>query len=699
MTNGRDVQVEKMDTAVMDVRTDKDQMKMELKPQKAETMKSHPYLKVALAGIVCLSLCASVGFLAASPASKETCVTGVALLEEGQEVQLKTTERRRLDADNLLRGTHVQECLFTKDGVMECTDGEVIWELADPDTTDIPNNFLKGKGKLKGTLKLGAAVKTIGKNAFLKTKLTGLDLSEAATLKSIGAKAFRNTRITATIETPFNAPTYKANSFPKGISIVSTISPSPSPPPPVPSSPPPAPEEFLLAEEELFERFDVLSPETKESLTSCVKELLAMKNPEHKEWRKWWRKWQKINVDSKDLHAFFEQWMRYAIVPNGTFAPPTVEHPAGVPDSSGYFIERWDILANTKLGLSLNGFDKEWRAWFVDFLNVRGQFIKTTASWEGNGKLWEAYSEPATGKSGEHPFNLSTYLVPPGGFKTFNGFFLRWVKDFANNRPLPADMDDAFSIVSPCDGGQFSLSNQSTTAETRHPLPGKYDSFNVVEAFPGYGEKFVGGPLLDNFLWFSDFHHFFAPVSGTLVSMHVYPGSYNYDFDDFDPYNPTYKAKGTSDQAGWYQQLAKHKRFVWIFKTEKLGLVAMAAIGFLGVGSIVVDDRLYPQTWAGGPIARDDPSPGVSPGKGGDLTPAVKIGDTVTKGSYLGHFGYGGSSIVLAFQPEVNGKSLSYNFAASPTGAPSGSAPLPIENYDGPIQVKALQQIGVAKLE
>ena len=85
MTNGRNVQVEKMDTAVMDVRTDKDQMKVELKPQKAETMKSHPYIKVALAGIV-LSLCANVGFLAASLASKETCVTGVALLEEGQEV-------------------------------------------------------------------------------------------------------------------------------------------------------------------------------------------------------------------------------------------------------------------------------------------------------------------------------------------------------------------------------------------------------------------------------------------------------------------------------------------------------------------------------------------------------------------------------------------------------------------------------------
>ena len=70
MTNGRDVQVEKA----------------ELKPQKAETMKSHPCIKVALAGIFCLSLCVNVGSLAAFLASKETCVTRVALLEEGQEV-------------------------------------------------------------------------------------------------------------------------------------------------------------------------------------------------------------------------------------------------------------------------------------------------------------------------------------------------------------------------------------------------------------------------------------------------------------------------------------------------------------------------------------------------------------------------------------------------------------------------------------
>ena len=72
----------------MNVRTDKQepQMKAELKPLEDTDTKSRTYTKVVLAGIFCLSLCVNVGSFAASLASKETCATGVALLEEGQEV-------------------------------------------------------------------------------------------------------------------------------------------------------------------------------------------------------------------------------------------------------------------------------------------------------------------------------------------------------------------------------------------------------------------------------------------------------------------------------------------------------------------------------------------------------------------------------------------------------------------------------------
>merc|ERR1712165_284076 len=155
-----------------------------------------------------------------------------------------------------------------------------------------------------------------------------------------------------------------------------------------------------------------------------------------------------------------------------------------------------------------------------------------------------------------------------------------------------------------------------------------------------------GGPLLDTLLWFTDFLHFFAPVSGRIIAMNEYPGSYNYDFENFDPYHPEKKKPSEdSDKVGWYASLSTHKRYVWIFQTESMGLVGMAAIGFWGVGSMIVDndDKSSSSTWPR------------------DVLP-VKLGDTVEKGQYLGHFGYGGSSIVLAFQPtSVDGKTISYD--------------------------------------
>eukprot|EP00964_Phaeocystis_antarctica_P085479 scaffold53990_cov51-Phaeocystis_antarctica.AAC.1 len=161
----------------------------------------------------------------------------------------------------------LKKCAVAPSGTEPC------WELTDPTMTDIPANFLRANTELTGTLKLGAAVKTIGswafdqtklagldlsdatslvtigegaffdtditgtlvipakvetigEFAFYSTKLTGLDLSQAASLVVIGAKAFLSTDITAgTIETPFTVPKYQDNSFPAGVSIVEVLIP------------------------------------------------------------------------------------------------------------------------------------------------------------------------------------------------------------------------------------------------------------------------------------------------------------------------------------------------------------------------------------------------------------------------------------------------------------------------------------------
>merc|ERR1740124_1878511 len=78
---------------------------------------------------------------------------------------------------------------------------------------DIPADFMKEITDLTGTLKLGAAVRSIGYRAFYKTKLEGLDLSQAASLVSIGNRAFAVTRITGTLVIPAKVETIGTHAF------------------------------------------------------------------------------------------------------------------------------------------------------------------------------------------------------------------------------------------------------------------------------------------------------------------------------------------------------------------------------------------------------------------------------------------------------------------------------------------------------
>ncbi|TQF71406.1 phosphatidylserine decarboxylase [Pseudoalteromonas luteoviolacea] len=306
------------------------------------------------------------------------------------------------------------------------------------------------------------------------------------------------------------------------------------------------------------------------------------------------------------LTHFFKKWLTYT---------PT-------PSNPGEYIEYWDYLVNTETGLQLAN-QPPFKNWFKKFLNCHGKWINSTDSITTLPE-WVKY----TGTK-EHPFDINNYELPDpksptGGFKSFNQFFLRNLKP--NQRP-----EAEAPVIAPCDGGIFFLTQESKNVgkHQSYLLPNKSgDEFNLIEAIPGYGRLFVGGPLLDALLWFTDYHHFHAPVTGTVIEQGLYPGSYNYDFDDFDPNDPYGPlAPSNSDKAGWYQKLAKHQRYVWVIKTERLGLVAMVAIGFWGVGSI---------------------------------TNAISTGEKIQSGQYMGHFGYGGSSIVLAFEP---GKNLDFKVA------------------------------------
>lgn len=353
--------------------------------------------------------------------------------------------------------------------------------------------------------------------------------------------------------------------------------------------------------------------------------------------------WFPYFVGEATLQEFFEAWLIYT--------PTTL--------SPGLYIEYWDYLVNTPSGLLLAN-DSHFKPWFTAFLNFHGDWINSTSS-TGTLKEWMTYTGTVA-----HPFDINDYVRPDptddkGGFESFNQFFLRNLQP--GQRPLcnAEPTDDV--VVSPCDGGVFYLNRGGDAEEIRnnnYNLPGKSDRFDLLEALPGYGPYFVGGDLLDILLWFTDYHHFHAPVAGEVIHQGMYAGSYNYDFGDYDPsdfYAPN--RPDDSDQVGWYEKLGKHQRYVWIIKTPNLGLVAMVAIGFWGVGSIVN---------------------------------AIEENATIERGQYMGHFGYGGSSIVLAFSPTLD---LQFKVQQDVVvDSKKTIVDVPVEDPDNPVLMKVRQCLG-----
>ncbi len=245
-------------------------------------------------------------------------------------------------------------------------------------------------------------------------------------------------------------------------------------------------------------------------------------------------------------------------------------------------------------------------SWTFQFIEERGKFMDSAESAKGI-DAW--YQDPS--------FSNKDFIVPDGGYTSFNQFFTRELKP--GSRPVDNINDDSI-LVSPADGVVNIIANE---LELEMPIPTKAGMFLSLNKLLGHSElaaKFEGGTAMALFLMPTNYHHYHAPVSGTMVESKVNVGDRLFGMPDI----PDMVNKGNPGYNKDYSVFQDFKHGYFIIETEEYGYVAMDPIGLQTVGSVVFEEKFL----------------NVGP------TNPVRV----YKGDKLGHFAYGGSTVLMIFE-------------------------------------------------
>lgn len=250
-------------------------------------------------------------------------------------------------------------------------------------------------------------------------------------------------------------------------------------------------------------------------------------------------------------------------------------------------------------------------AWMVRFAKAMGAFLDTPESITPE-SLATFRASPS--------YNMSDYIEPRGGWRTFNELFARLFKP--GYRPVAA-VSDQTVIVSPADStfdGQWEIRTDShVTVKNLH-----WEIQELLEGSP-YKDRFVNGIFMHAFLGPNDYHRQHAPVGGTVLEARVIPGQvYLQVIAEPVPGDTTgafrltpQRAFDAPDDAGY--QFAQARGLIVL--DTPIGLVAVLPIGMCQVSSVIV---------------------------------TAEVGVTLRKGEELAYFQFGGSDIILLFEAKSN---------------------------------------------
>ncbi len=303
-----------------------------------------------------------------------------------------------------------------------------------------------------------------------------------------------------------------------------------------------------------------------------------------------------------DMVPFFVKWC--------SFLPKA----KGSSDNGLKYIEQMDLFAyknpfaraafQTSPGIDL--FDR--------FAWQRGNFLNSKASTKYVG---EWLSDPRIEKEEYH---IPDPEAAHGGFSSYNAFFSRKFENI--NEVRPQTMPDRDYVISaPTDAIVNSIPALIVDENTRIPTKGTQE-LNIKELLDGskYWERFVGGTAMSCILMPNTYHHYHSPVGGKVVETRLIDGALlgMEDFPKFVPIDGNVGYHGAS-----FGAFESYQRGYFIIDTGKYGLVGVVPVGLSTVGSVIFEDRFLS---AQGPV-------------------------NVKRGDELGHFLYGGSLVILIFEP------------------------------------------------
>ncbi len=313
---------------------------------------------------------------------------------------------------------------------------------------------------------------------------------------------------------------------------------------------------------------------------------------------------------------YFEGWFTYlptpvkVVTPNGglgrimPFTYFYLENPKGFA-----FLNTFESRKN-----SSSPYSKEIFNWTVKFIKARGKFMDSPESKLG---IKEWLNDPDT--------KIEDFIVPEGGYQSFNQFFTRELKISANPRPIDSPDDDSVVVAS----GDTEVNFIESDLTLSTPLKVKTRYINVRQLLNDskYANYFLGGTAVSCVLMPNSYHRYHAPVTGKIVESQEVPGIYNGITDGEDWFNKGNIGESTTD----FSIFEDFHRAYFIMETTNYGYVALIPVGLNTISAIH-------------PSVINHKSSMVPPGSS-----SVQI----KKGDELGYFAYGGSLNIMLYQKGV----------------------------------------------